>query len=71
MQSYLEEQADIDKKLEQGSEESDDERLETEEYQKFMIHEGVKLPFGCTTRETNLFLTQRPDGIIGLGPLSN
>jgi len=35
---------------------------------KFLLKERAMIPFGCTTRETKLFLTQEADGILGLGP---
>ncbi|KAL4456197.1 hypothetical protein ABPG74_014158 [Tetrahymena malaccensis] len=44
---------------------------ENTEYLKYINHEKVQIPFGCTTKETHLFKTQVPDGIIGLAPSSN
>ncbi|EAR96391.3 eukaryotic aspartyl protease (macronuclear) [Tetrahymena thermophila SB210] len=45
--------------------------IEDSEYLKYINHEKVQIPFGCTTKETHLFKTQVPDGIIGLAPSSN
>lgn len=32
-----------------------------------MHHYGVRFPLGCQTRETGLFITQKENGIMGLG----
>ena len=39
--------------------------------QEFLQKNQVKTVFGCTTRETNLFLSQKADGIMGLSPKAN
>ncbi|KRW98301.1 Aspartic peptidase domain [Pseudocohnilembus persalinus] len=41
------------------------------DFVKFLNRERVDMLIGCTTKETNLFLTQDADGILGLSPSTN
>lgn len=57
MHDYLKLKADNHLTKKNNDNDNNDDDEEEEEYLKFINHERVYIPFGCTTKETHLFKT--------------